>query len=284
MEKQENLIKIDGLYEAGRRAHLGTSFDPENRAKSIVETYESQLNDDLQKIPESEKERYIDNYKKYLFAWLHAKSNCISTMIAGPSNFPVRRAERANNAESKKYSDFQEWRENAFKAINKRIEAAKSPEQKTNERWESLKKEISKKIAWGSVVNCYSMIERLAYNGEVELVKECLILITEYNDTHDKPFMTKRHKVWQLPAIAEKVRKNKEAKSEKESEESLINGVKVVKNFQADRIQLFFDGKPGPEMISNLKHNAFKWSSSNACWQRQLTNNAIYAVERLLNN
>ena len=159
-------IKIEGLYYKAYRAHLNTSFSPEKRAETYVKEYEEELNTDLQSMPEGERPEYIQRYTRHLFAWLSAKSNCLSSMITGPARFPVARAEKANRTETNRYNDFREWRDKALKRIRKRIDEAKSPEQKTNERWEVLKKEISQKIAWGSVANCYSMLERLAYNGE----------------------------------------------------------------------------------------------------------------------
>lgn len=274
--------KIEGLYNAAYRACSNLSFDPEKRAAQIVREYEKQLNEDCETIPENEQEQYITNYKKYLFSWLSAMSNCYSVIITGGSNFNNSRHERMNNRERAKYDEFVEWREKALNNIAKRVEAAKPIEQRANEKWESLKKQISQKIAWGSVANCFSMIERLAYNGEVELVENCLALIAEYNATHAKPFMTSRHKIWALPEIAEKVRAKNEEKQEKGPEETETNGVRVVKNYQADRIQLFFGGKPDSSMIDTLKHNGFKWSPSNGCWQRQLTNNAICVTEMIL--
>ncbi len=56
-----------------------------------------------------------------------------------------------------------------------------------------------------------------------------------------------------------------------------INGVRVLENTEVMRLQLFFDGKPAPDMIALLKKQAFKWSPSNMAWQRQLTNNAVYS-------
>ena len=34
--------------------------------------------------------------------------------------------------------------------------------------------------------------------------------------------------------------------------------------------------------ISNLKHNGFRWSPRFSAWQRQLTDNAFYAVTRVV--
>lgn len=67
-----------------------------------------------------------------------------------------------------------------------------------------------------------------------------------------------------------------------ESKEMEINGVKVVENVEANRLQLVFDGKPDKETITLLKSNGFKWAPSVGVWQRQLTDNARYAVKRLL--
>lgn len=275
-------IKINGLYDKAYRAYSNISFDPEKRAESIVNAYEEQLTDDCNAMPECEREQYKANYTKYLFAWLGAMSSCYSVMITGGANFNNARHDKANNAERRKSDEFSEWRDKALKSIAKRVEQSKPIEQRTNERWERLKKEISQKIEWGSVPNCVSMIERLAYNGEIELVNNCLALITEYNATHKTPFVTSRHKLWSFPEIAKAKAISSEIKTKAESEEIEINGVRVVKNFQADRIQLHFDGKPDYSTISALKHAAFKWSPSNGCWQRQLTNNAICAAERLL--
>ena len=275
-------IKIDGLYELAYRAYSNLSFDPEKRAARIVLDYEKQLSEDLETIPENEQEQYIANYKKYLFSWLSAMSNCYSVMITGGANFNNSRHDKANNRERARYDDFIDWREKAQKAINKKVEDSKPTEQKANEKWELLKREISRKIEWGSVANCVSMIERLAYNGEIELVKNCLNLISEYNATHSRPFVTAKNKVWQFVEIAEMVRATSEAKKDKESKEIEINGVRIVENYDLDRLQMFFEGKPDNETILKLKHNAFKWSPSNGCWQRQLTNNAIYGMRRVL--
>lgn len=275
-------VTIDGLYKSAREAYMGVSFDPEKRADGIVYDHENELNNDLKTMPAEEQERYIANYKKHLFAWLAAKSRCYSSMIAGPSNFPASQMEKRNITEHNRLQDFLTWREKALKAITKRIDDSKPEEVKINEKVERFKRKIARKIEYQSVANCYSMIERQAYNGEVELVKEALILITEYNETHKRPFMTNRHKVWQLTDIAEKKRQQQAEVIQSKNQEEEINGVKVVRNYAANRLQLFFDGKPTPETITKLKKAAFKWSPSQGCWQRQLTQNAVYAMQQLL--
>ena len=293
----ENKITIPGLYEAAYRASSGTSFSPEKRAQTCVIEFEQELNTDLQRIPQPEQQRYIDGYKKHLFSWLSAKSNCISTMIAGPSNFPVRRAEKANRSENNRFREFVEWRNKALNAISKKVHDAKPLAQKNNERWEQIKRRLVSSmqtiVAIDSGVNNYSSrplfvssitgtVKTLAKNADVEMVSRCLDLIKEWNEKAPKPVITAKNSIWNLIDECEINRERMVDRENTENSESEINGVKVVKNFSADRIQLFFDGKPAPDMIANLKKKAFKWAPSYGCWQRQLTSNAVYAVDSLL--
>jgi len=49
----------------------------------------------------------------------------------------------------------------------------------------------------------------------------------------------------------------------------------------ANRLQVFFDDKPDREICSAMRHNGFRWAPSVGAWQRQLNSNAIWAADRL---
>lgn len=61
-----------------------------------------------------------------------------------------------------------------------------------------------------------------------------------------------------------------------------FDGFKVVENFDIDRVQFIFPGKPTEAERAILKGAAFKWAPSQGAWQRQLTNNAIVAARRVI--
>lgn len=61
-------------------------------------------------------------------------------------------------------------------------------------------------------------------------------------------------------------------------ETELPGGVRVVENVEANRLQLFFPGKPSDEMRAKLKQNGFKWAPSAGAWQRHLNGFARQAV------
>ncbi len=57
-----------------------------------------------------------------------------------------------------------------------------------------------------------------------------------------------------------------------------FEGGEAVVNNDINRLQLFFDERPDKESCSVLKHKGFHWSPREGAWQRQLNDNAIYAV------
>lgn len=60
------------------------------------------------------------------------------------------------------------------------------------------------------------------------------------------------------------------------------DGMKVVENFDMDRLQIVFSDKPSAEERDVLKGEAFKWAPSQNAWQRQLTDNARRAGKRII--
>lgn len=56
-----------------------------------------------------------------------------------------------------------------------------------------------------------------------------------------------------------------------------IGDVRVVENYEENRLQLFFPGKPDNDTRGKLKHNGFRWSPSNSCWQSYLNR---YQIDR----
>ena len=57
-----------------------------------------------------------------------------------------------------------------------------------------------------------------------------------------------------------------------------FEGGRAEANTELNRLQLYFDEKPNDTQRAKLKSNGFKWTPSQGAWQRQLTDNAIYAA------
>lgn len=60
-----------------------------------------------------------------------------------------------------------------------------------------------------------------------------------------------------------------------------FDGGEVVANTDMNRLQIVFDEIPSEELRKEMKGWGFKWAKSQHAWQRQLTDNAIYAASRI---
>lgn len=81
--------------------------------------------------------------------------------------------------------------------------------------------------------------------------------------------------------IEERIKELEKRASEPAPEGWEFDGGKVSINKELNRVQIFFDGKPDPDVRSELKGEGFRWAPSQGAWQRQLTDNAMRAVRRL---
>lgn len=77
-----------------------------------------------------------------------------------------------------------------------------------------------------------------------------------------------------IKRITDRIELLKKAKT-RVSAEIVINGIRARQDVEANRMQLFFPGKPGDAMRAKLKSSGFRWAPSEGAWQRQLTNKAI---------
>jgi hypothetical protein len=64
-------------------------------------------------------------------------------------------------------------------------------------------------------------------------------------------------------------------KNQETKEITAESGIKLEDNPADNRIRIFYNGKPAPEIISELKHHAFRWTPSLGCWQAYRNNRSI---------
>lgn len=293
-------VNLEDLWDAGVRAFSGTSHTPEDRAAMYIRDYEKEIQEDLAGLPENEYETYIAKYREWVITLFAKQSRVMSAMIVGPAKFPTQKNKAAGDAYERAYQDFRTWRENFFKAVKRRIEAAKPKEQRDDEEWQGVKAMILRtaETIFGIdtrnepyyrssfVTNLYGRLETIAKNGKVEIIKKSAELIKELNQQHKenggKAIFTDRHKFWKLVEKAEEMIAHQEENANREDETFELDGCTVVKNYEENRLQIFHDEKPAQEVINNLKKEGWRWSRNNGCWQRQLTYNACYSAARVI--
>ena len=289
---------LGNLREMALSAYRCNSFDPEKRAEEDVASYERQLHEDLEKIPEEKKAQYVESYRNRLSALFASKSRCANAMVTGPAKFNFRQNEKRENAYWNKYEEFNAWRERFLAAMKRLEEKARPEEEKQEEAVQLLLKDLKQKaetihdLDTGKlkgyhralfVSSIYNKVATYASHGEVEIVQQAVDFIAKFNSKVKKPVITARNRFFGLPEVARNMREKLLAKKEEENKEVLFEGGKLVWNNEADRLQILFDNIPDDDTRKNLKSNGFRWSPKHKAWQRQLTSNAVRAAKRVLN-
>lgn len=289
---------MEDLWNAAYNAYRWGSFNPEIRAESDIMDYEKSLHEDLQEIPQEKQSEYINVFHNKVSIILGSLSKCANPMVTGPAKFNTQRNEKAMESYHKKIEEFNEWRKHFKSAIERMKEAAKPEEQKQEEAWNRLKRNIASSaqtihdIDTGKargysralfVSSILSKVSTYANKGEEEIVQKAVDFIADFNSRCKKPVITPRNRFFQLPELARQARQKIQEIREREKRELEFDGGTVVWNYEADRLQILFDNIPDDQKRRELKSSGFKWSPKNQAWQRQLTQNAVYAAKRILN-
>lgn len=303
--------RVDDIpLEVAVRAYSGISFTPERRAERVREEYVAHIqsvaedlsplvtNAEQRAIFEEELERYRQRYIDLLTRYLAAKSRVVSPMIAGPSNFPVAKHEKALRSEQKRLDELVSWSERAKRAIRRKLLDARSEEEVEAEKRQRLLKEVRlnietiKRIDAGEYVggrdlfksSIEGFIRRAADRGDIKAARDALRVVAEAQADMKRPIFTKRHSIWRYVDEAEaRLQKRKEL-AEATPKRTIIEykGATVIDNLEADRVQILFDDIPGQEVRSALKRQGWKWSPRASAWQRKRTMNSVQSARHIL--
>lgn len=292
-ELQETYATDISLQEA-IAAHNGTSFSPEDRGAMIIREYAKEMaadfanllkyaeTDEERALLDSEWARYRPAYAEKVRRWLSAKSRCISSMITGGSNFPVRRAERANNVEHGRLNDMIDFRKRALASIIKKLTPEERPimagdqnapdrlraEIKALEDYQELMKKTNAAIRanfknddnakTAAIVKATGVSE---YEARKVLVPNCFGAI----GYADYKLRNNLANLKRLKGRLVQIERNREKPEQEVSNEK--TGIAVKDSPAENRVRIFFPGKPDGETIAGLKKRGFRWTPSLGCWQ-----------------
>lgn len=254
----------------------------------------------VDKLPESKKEKgevLAERYARRLAEWYNKQFRiemmCPSVMISGAGNFPVRKKEKQNAAQDRHYEEYK-----VIQAIPEKIESLlygneiiKSGDADAIEQLQAKLEKAEALQAEMKAANAYyrkhkTMKGYKDYTDEEAAESDREIAASWYGVPFAAFHLSNNNaKIKNTKArIAQLERLKNEAETAAEQPKSEYNTelFEVVENAEIMRLQLIFDGKPDEETRAVLKKNGFRWSPSNTAWQRQLTDNAKYAVKRVI--
>lgn len=280
-------------------AHAGTSFDPEKRGEQARSGYAAELQADYDNLVtlattdekratlETEFARYRAGYAAKTRAWLQSKSRCVSWMIAGPSNFPVRRMEKRNEVERKRLEDLIGYRERALKAIRKAMCPELAPimagdDDAVARLTEKIAKAEALQVQYRTVNATIRKHRKGGPAAQIAALREALNISEESAADLFKPDFAGRIGVadYQLSNNSAQIRSMKarlehlkrcKAAPVVEVEAKNESGIRLEDSPADNRVRIFFPGKPDETVRTALKSHGFRWTPSLGCWQAYKT-------------
>lgn len=273
-------------------AHYGTSWVPEKRGQSEQSEYADTLAADYQQflaaaqrgqtldLVDGEFVRYRAGYRKRYLAYLHSRSRCVSTFIAGPSNFPARRMNKRADIAHKRLDELLEFRARAKRVILRtlrpdlapimssdadaldRLEAKIAKAENLQQRMRAANKVVKKKKLTDEQKIVALVAQGFAESIARELLKPDFAGRTGFAD-------------YQLSNNNANIRRMKQ-RVEEITERRQINdseiandetGIRFEDAPSDNRVRLYFPDKPAAEIRARLKAHAFRWTPSLGCWQ-----------------
>lgn len=253
----------------------------------------------LKRAPEraDEIEQLYDRYASKAAAYINESNRigamCPSVLVTGSANFPTRKKKRQLDAYDAFYK--KDW--GFDKIIHKLnlIGTAYEPIKSGDaDAVDKLQKKLDERVKMQETMKAANKAIRLkdvdkgdenlrALGFSDEKIKE--LRDGDYCGRVGFPPYALSNNNAEIRRLKKRIEELKAAKESEPAEEREITicgePCTVAENTDNMRLQVFFDGKPSAECRTALKSNGFRWAPSQGAWQRQLTNNARYALDRI---
>lgn len=215
-------------------------------------------------------------------------TRCPSVIIAGPSNFPVRRKEKQVAAWEKNHEFYKQLQGYKDKINNILYckEIIKSNDDTAIEQLEEKLQKCQGDQESMKRINAYykknKTLDACPDLSEENIQKLKASMEGSWRE-NPKPFESwaLQNNNQNMKRIKDRIERLKAQKAAGDSEGE-YEFFTYKENTEIMRIQIFFEEKPDVEVRSILKSHAFKWSPTNEAWQRQLTSNGKYALTQVI--
>lgn len=272
-------------------AYGGVSMSPERRGDLARTEYAQGLEADLAHFTEQatkggtldllpeEFERYRSGCRKRYTAWLSSSSRCVSSFIAGPSNFPAARMNKRSDIAHRRLGEYFEFRDRARRAVIRNLRPDLAPIKSSDadavdrysaelvkletaqERMKACNAAIRKHRKAGPAAQVAALMEQgLSERMAEEILKPDFcnrIGFADYQLSNNSASIRR------VKARIEQVsRMQAQPVTEHEG-----TAARLEDDPPANRVRLFFPGKPVEEIRTKLKRAGFRWSPTIGAWQ-----------------
>lgn len=272
-------------------AHSGTSMTPERRGEAARNGYAETLQSDYDNLRQqaskgntlhllnAEFARYRAGYAERYRAYLHSSSRVISVLVTGGSNFPARRNQKRCDIADKRLKELIDFRARALKAINRTLRPDLAPimsgDSDAIARLEDKLRQAEARQEYMKAVNAAhkKFLKNPASLDSANLTEAAKQTIRSYVPAYSwephpfAPFELTNNNA-NIRRMQQRLQQLRQAKVTPETEiENESSGIRLEDSPADNRVRLFFPGKPGTDIRTQLKSKGFRWTPSLGCWQ-----------------
>lgn len=289
----------DSLSQA---AFSGMSFNPERRGKRARSDYAVMLAEDYevfkaaaemggtQDLLDAEFARYRAGFKSRYSAYLQSSSRCISSFIVGPSGFPVERARKRSAICDKRMDELFSFREIAKRAVIRnlrpdlrpimagdsdaadRLAANIAAATRVQEQMKAANSALRTFSKAGKEAQTTALIE-LGFSEEA--ARDLVSPKFESCYGQGYPSFRLTNNQANIRRMKQRLEQIERASAMPVKEVASDTGIRMEDDPPANRVRLFFPGKPADTMRALLKSNGFRWSPTAGAWQAYRNSTAM---------
>lgn len=238
----------------------------------------------------------LDRYARLLAEWTNDynrnQASYPSQFISGAGGFNMRKHNKQMAREDSLWKEYDEIKDLLHKMESVGTGPVDLADPHAREILTDQLQKLQSRLDRNKAMNAYYRKHK-SFAGFPELTDEAAArLDAQFSETRQQcPWIDKPCPDYELTSLRGKIKRVEERiaeldkrtqQAEQPADNTKFDGGEIVRNLEADRLQIIFDEKPDEEMRSKLKSNGFRWSPRFGAWQRQLTDNAERAARQLM--
>ena len=245
-------------------------------------------------------ERYSAAYANWVNKHNANGADHVSVMLAGPSGYNMNKHNKFISRENKLWEEYNELKDISYK-ISAIVAGDKIIKSDDADAIEKLQAKIDKLQASQDLMKAANKIIKSKKLTEEERISELVTLglsekvasellqpdfcgrigFASYSLTNNNATIrAAKQRIEHLQRLAAKAEATPQVEIEAETE---TDGIKIIDNLEAQRLQVIFPDKPDADIRTALKKRGFRWSPTNGAWQRYRSPEAEVLAREVVN-
>lgn len=259
---------VDSAAELAERCKAGTDPMYHEKIDNLLDTYARKLAENLNQ-----------HYS--------IMSQCPSILVAGGSNFPVRKKERQNAADEWNMEEYHKIQGllGKMRSVGKGGISADDPNavEKLRRKLESLERSQENMKAANAAIRMKDTAKGDAKLAELGFSQADIraLRTPDFAGRVGFPDYQLRNNNANIRRLRERLEELEKRAADPAPDGWTFEGGEVVINTELNRLQIVLEGRPDADMKQALKSHGFRWAPSQGAWQRQYTESALLAAKEI---